>query len=183
MSASSCLWSAGSSPRGRGKRDVRTRQMPAVRLIPARAGKTRQATKRAQPSRAHPRAGGENTVHEAVNGLLQGSSPRGRGKHSANPVEDARAGLIPARAGKTPKVVSRYSSRAAHPRAGGENRRPPPFHREKSGSSPRGRGKHHGPARHRRITRLIPARAGKTTHQSRRTGTHPAHPRAGGENG
>ena len=49
-----------SSPRGRGKRSLAGDLDERVRLIPARAGKTRERpTRRAVPT-AHPRAGGEN---------------------------------------------------------------------------------------------------------------------------
>ena len=111
-----------------------------------------------------------------------GSSPRGRGKLDALARVGAGDGLIPARAGKTVGLRYAFRSAQAHPRAGGENRRPPPFHRGKSGSSPRGRGKHLI-LRLSHIHRgLIPARAGKTAVAAIRADATPAHPRAGGEN-
>ena len=50
-----------------------------------------------------------------------GSSPRGRGKPLDVAREAVRGRLIPARAGKTPSVISLDSTGPAHPRAGGEN--------------------------------------------------------------
>ena len=50
----------GSSPRGRGKLTGGWAETMEVRLIPARAGKTRRSTTPRAPSEAHPRAGGEN---------------------------------------------------------------------------------------------------------------------------
>ncbi len=92
----------GSSPRGRGKPELTMEDATALGLIPARAGKTRQATKRALPSRAHPRAGGENTRADTRSPCAAGSSPRGRGKHRCFFGGGLTIGLIPARAGKTP---------------------------------------------------------------------------------
>ena len=50
----------GSSPRWRGKRSPRIRSRTRSRLIPALAGKTPTSPRPLRPSRAHPRAGGEN---------------------------------------------------------------------------------------------------------------------------
>ena len=77
------------------------RKMPAVRLIPARAGKTPNSRWTARRSRAHPRAGGENLPTVNAWPTASGSSPRGRGKQQADDFNLLRQGLIPARAGKT----------------------------------------------------------------------------------
>ena len=50
----------GSSPRVRGKRSRGRGIRRSRRLIPARAGKTRDVCLRLYPARAHPRACGEN---------------------------------------------------------------------------------------------------------------------------
>ena len=111
-----------------------------------------------------------------------GSSPRGRGKQGP-PYEVRRGvGLIPARAGKTRLQRRSYVWRGAHPRAGGENENVGVTPRAVVGSSPRGRGK---PTPMRWVpspTRLIPARAGKTTPERTHHAPYRAHPRAGGEN-
>ncbi|EFW09851.1 hypothetical protein HMPREF9005_1175 [Actinomyces sp. oral taxon 178 str. F0338] len=91
-------------------------------------------------------------------------------------------GLIPARAGKTSAPRNSPSKTRAHPRACGENTRPPASLLRSPGSSPRVRGKPRIYPGRRARPRLIPARAGKTVvgrGVSRKDG---AHPRACGEN-
>ena len=92
---------AGSSPRGRGKPDEGTLCVVSVRLIPARAGKTSGGRTIPGVPGSHPRAGGENTAMQSLNGSIPGSSPRGRGKRHFICVGQAVGRLIPARAGKT----------------------------------------------------------------------------------
>ena len=90
-------------------------------LIPARAGKTGQPVADLIISMAHPRAGGENWTADAKPSHSGGSSPRGRGKPCGWVQVGPGVGLIPARAGKTPKPCRVYTRVSAHPRAGGEN--------------------------------------------------------------
>ena len=172
----------GSSPRVRGKpgAHIRTRHRP--RLIPARAGKTSCCGVGCFPLTAHPRACGENTMATPSVAMATGSSPRVRGKPLPGSRLCGRAGLIPARAGKTgPRAPAAHGSRA-HPRACGENspwsrRRPSP-----RGSSPRVRGKPGGPGDGAGHLGLIPARAGKTSLPEPEFMPLVAHPRACGEN-
>ena len=91
----------GSSPRVRGKLGDLVVGDPAYRLIPARAGKTMFAALTARRLWAHPRACGENFTLTVQTRRPVGSSPRVRGKHQARNHVLERAGLIPARAGKT----------------------------------------------------------------------------------
>ncbi|ERH32731.1 hypothetical protein HMPREF1550_00919 [Actinomyces sp. oral taxon 877 str. F0543] len=91
-------------------------------------------------------------------------------------------GLIPARAGKTPRAGPPASAPPAHPRACGENDFDRLAEAAGNGSSPRVRGKHREQVRQRRRRRLIPARAGKTMGCFSFGGTVGAHPRACGEN-
>ena len=72
----------GSSPRGRGKRPDSDAAPPRGRLIPARAGKTKNARRPCQGRWAHPRAGGENSGDWWTIPIGRVSSPRGRGKLS-----------------------------------------------------------------------------------------------------
>ena len=174
--------SAGSSPRGRGKRRGRQAGRRRRRLIPARAGKTWGWLLRARPPRAHPRAGGENPAVCVSTIPTDGSSPRGRGKHGNRLQHPNRGGLIPARAGKTRSVASMSTVRPAHPRAGGENIQTAVQAVADFGSSPRGRGKPSGRAESTPTSRLIPARAGKTSKEPPTFWKPRAHPRAGGEN-
>ena len=152
----------GSSPRVRGKRLPRPRQQVRRGLIPARAGKTRTAARRARPSGAHPRACGENEFGFVLADKEAGSSPRVRGKPERNPEMRNVNGLIPARAGKTSTS--------------------PTPHRSPSGSSPRVRGKPSWGSTAAPSSRLIPARAGKTGTTPMALAHLRAHPRACGEN-
>ena len=131
----------GSSPRGRGKRAGRARSCLAGRLIPARAGKTVCILCARCRGWAHPRAGGENTCGLARADIVEGSSPRGRGKHAALLEGHVAVRLIPARAGKTEVKREHREYPKAHPRAGGENDGRGGSNGGSEGSSPRGRGK------------------------------------------
>ena len=176
------LRGGGSSPRVRGKRAPGALQGRSVRLIPARAGKTRLRAGEAVRLPAHPRACGENRNFPEYRPKRLGSSPRVRGKRPDLVSGEVGARLIPARAGKTRSGVAVRSSSSAHPRACGENWSTASRRSTASGSSPRVRGKRLQAAPHRSDAGLIPARAGKTSISA--TG-HPclwAHPRACGEN-
>ena len=111
-----------------------------------------------------------------------GSSPRGRGKLDPKEIPVEIPGLIPARAGKTPRTGWAWTVTWAHPRAGGENIVASTCASPNKGSSPRGRGKRTPEYQRRCIHRLIPARAGKTTGELFSLAKIRAHPRAGGEN-
>ena len=173
---------SGSSPRGRGKLTTPAGQDIGLRLIPARAGKTRPGKSSGAWPPAHPRAGGENNAQSVAAATGKDSSPRGRGKRDRRHCRPGRNRLIPARAGKTTRRARSGTHQQAHPRAGGENCEEVQGAVGQRGSSPRGRGK---PCiRHRRAgrQRLIPARAGKTKGRLPYAAVRQAHPRAGGEN-
>ena len=192
----------GSSPRGRGKRQIDTPASRRRGLIPARAGKTCRCRHPHRAAPAHPRAGGENPGAWWLPVVAGGSSPRGRGKPSvsgdghflsgssprgrgklANAVPGASGKrLIPARAGKTGPRAGQRSREAAHPRAGGENALAAVGVEPAEGSSPRGRGKQTVWRAGKHRVRLIPARAGKTRPSFGPNLPLRAHPRAGGEN-
>ena len=70
----------------------------------------------------------------------------------------------------------------AHPRAGGENAMSDGQISADEGSSPRGRGKRMVRRVSVTVSRLIPARAGKTKAAAMDAREAQAHPRAGGEN-
>ena len=173
---------SGSSPRGRGKHLAACVLRGRQRLIPARAGKTVFNASEATNGPAHPRAGGENNGRSCRITNCYGSSPRGRGKPRRHNARSAPFGLIPARAGKTPRDGLRCADAQAHPRAGGENQLIDEIVRSDQGSSPRGRGKPLTAIVPRGTTGLIPARAGKTMTIGMSPSSTRAHPRAGGEN-
>ena len=175
-------WSwSGSSPRGRGKRRGIPARAGGRRLIPARAGKTLSQPLRARRRTAHPRAGGENAAHALAEIYARGSSPRGRGKLDHLGGGCGVVGLIPARAGKTPRRPSARPRAPAHPRAGGENWLAGEEWALEAGSSPRGRGKQCRCRAWSFLPRLIPARAGKTSTEASCWRGTTAHPRAFGE--
>ena len=91
----------GSSPLTRGKLRVVYATCLASGLIPAHAGKTRQAIAQLNAAGAHPRSRGENSNNATATGRLTGSSPLTRGKHAATTAAHSERGLIPAHAGKT----------------------------------------------------------------------------------
>ena len=74
----------GSSPRMRGKLPTGLRVRRGGRLIPAHAGKTREAIFERGYPRAHPRACGENRIQNNALDIVLGSSPRMRGKPIAS---------------------------------------------------------------------------------------------------
>ena len=172
----------GSSPRVRGKHPRIPDHGGTGRLIPARAGKTQQWPSTSAPSRAHPRACGENFLYRRRGWCRWGSSPRVRGKRLLSRRRIACPGLIPARAGKTGPTPGRNSPSRAHPRACGENALSSSVGAPVSGSSPRVRGKRGGDGEDAGLRGLIPARAGKTSARPRPTPPARAHPRACGEN-
>ncbi|EFW09826.1 hypothetical protein HMPREF9005_1185 [Actinomyces sp. oral taxon 178 str. F0338] len=152
----------GSSPRVRGKLPDDLGRVKLCRLIPARAGKTLHPGGRLPGRAAHPRACGENSRTVDHDGDPDGSSPRVRGKPHPPARGRAPPRLIPARAGKTRARGPGARARAAHPRACGENTWCATWRAGPSGSSPRVRGKRYESRTARALTRLIPARAGKT---------------------
>ena len=154
--------SRGSSPRVRGKPVPGFRVLLRRGLIPARAGKTPCCSSRARPWTAHPRACGENAQSHYRRFKEFGSSPRLRGKLGTASIRGSAGGLIPARAGKTPRRLPRPAHPPAHPRACGENHWINESHCALLGSSPRVRGKHVLAHPGRQVLGLIPARAGKT---------------------
>ena len=172
----------GSSPRVRGKRHGFPPHPREAGLIPARAGKTGGPRLGERRVGAHPRACGENWGFAAVTNPAVGSSPRVRGKPMYKWRAHCNAGLIPARAGKTPLPCRPGCSPPAHPRACGENSGCSLYRYTPFGSSPRVRGKPPVQDLLNQGGRLIPARAGKTATREKVPSRLAAHPRACGEN-
>ena len=131
----------GSSPRVRGKHLVHCAPHAHARLIPACAGKTRSRGFPPPSRPAHPRVCGENKATDPIQGALEGSSPRVRGKRVGRLGRARHSGLIPACAGKTRSSKSPTRGTSAHPRVCGENLPPPTRGTGIRGSSPRVRGK------------------------------------------
>ena len=152
----------GSSPRMRGKPRGRGRRPVNQRFIPAHAGKTCSGFRGQQRLPVHPRACGENRAVRDDRVLRGGSSPRMRGKPAP------------------PRAVPHCA--LVHPRACGENVRGACAWWAARGSSPRMRGKLIMAPLLRRRARFIPAHAGKTPRDNARPQGVGVHPRACGEN-
>ena len=113
--------SAGSSPLTQGKRTERTERFSRSGLIPAHAGKTDEGCDCEADCRAHPRSRGENEQASALYNMGSGSSPLTRGKQTQISLQVFTGRLIPAHAGKTPKMAAYIAPSTAHPRSRGEN--------------------------------------------------------------
>ena len=172
----------GSSPLTRGKRVIIVVAVGYGRLIPAHAGKTRGCLGVRGRGRAHPRSRGENNQRPVLHLPCRGSSPLTRGKRIGNHHLNARAGLIPAHAGKTRLHYTSGTMYRAHPRSRGENLVTTGSYDGNLGSSPLTRGKPFRGCRCYYARGLIPAHAGKTTRTCARFPPPWAHPRSRGEN-
>ena len=172
----------GSSPLTRGKRMARAPHQAQSGLIPAHAGKTTRHTPSQSRPGAHPRSRGENGASPARPADEGGSSPLTRGKQCGAFVDETRAGLIPAHAGKTRNRIPTCRYPRAHPRSRGENLEPFNDDTHGGGSSPLTRGKPHAAWRAGTTFGLIPAHAGKTAPSTSSPWAGWAHPRSRGEN-
>ena len=173
---------AGSSPLTRGKQPSQRSRCTAMRLIPAHAGKTLAVPLVETIQRAHPRSRGENHCRLDVDISIGGSSPLTRGKRPLIGLFWPVSRLIPAHAGKTSSSQAGGPRCRAHPRSRGENVRKRSNGIYTLGSSPLTRGKRFNVGAGLRITRLIPAHAGKTLVGEAASEDGGAHPRSRGEN-
>ena len=151
------------------------------RLIPARAGNTRNLPPRAGSTAAHPRSRGEHVRRCPGFGRGRGSSPLARGTQDSDAWIRGAIRLIPARAGNTVRGTGSIWGLAAHPRSRGEHARDRVEIEGSLGSSPLARGTHRVARRAITVGRLIPARAGNTDRTALRAAYMAAHPRSRGE--
>ena len=173
---------SGTSPRARGKRVFPHPGSPALRNIPACAGKTPSCKSWGRPSSEHPRARGENARSPCCALSGTGTSPRTRGKQSGKPILSPTHGNIPAHAGKTEGEHGLVLKGEEHPRARGENLGRCSCVVRHQGTSPRTRGKLLTVLRAGAWARNIPAHAGKTQVGLSCAFGVGEHPRARGEN-
>ena len=157
----------GSSPLTRGK--PRSLGLSSTRsgLIPAHAGKTAASQCTHCAIRAHPRSRGENVFKSGADQMKAGSSPLTRGKPRPPKGSRSKPGLIPAHAGKTTACPAARPAGRAHPRSRGENIPGRTGDDSGPGSSPLTRGKPLDGRCLQRLLGLIPAHAGKTSHDFR----------------
>ena len=151
---------SGSSPLAWGLRALPERLEPATRIIPARAGFTSCPRRGPRRREDHPRSRGVYPrLKDHINDR-EGSSPLARGLLAVKRSLGELLGIIPARAGFTPRTAR---GTVVEP-----------------GSSPLARGLHLGRLEQRGQARIIPARAGFTDRHDRRGGGLGDHPRSRG---
>ena len=133
--------SAGLSPRGRGKRSRRRPEKAVGGSIPAWAGETRYKTSTIDGRTVYPRVGGGNFAAADHIGVVEGLSPRGRGKRCLSLAAARCSGSIPAWAGETTFPSISAILGMVYPRVGGGNLVSIDLNPNVRGLSPRGRGK------------------------------------------
>ena len=152
----------GSSPRMRGKPKADAGDVETRRIIPAHAGQTRFHSHPEPFPPDHPRACGANSRFLLFISSSSGSSPRMRGKLSAELESLRTERIIPAHAGQTRPARRTTPKETDHPRACGANDHDNDVAALDGGSSPRMRGKRRPGIRRPRHRRIIPAHAGQT---------------------
>ena len=152
---------SGSSPLTRGKQQHVRGFDAGPGLIPTHAGKTAARARFRRRTRAHPHSRGENFASVLMLRSTVGASPLTQGKRHD---------------------PDHHSASTVLPRSHGENKQLLVAAASQRGSSPLTRGKLLCGYARRRLSRLIPAHAGKTRPHSRRCSWDAAHPRSRGEN-
>ena len=131
---------AGSSPLARGLPVDDNTLRRAFRIIPARAGFTKDKALRGAQNRDHPRSRGVYVDIWATTADGFGSSPLARGLRWRALRSRLRSGIIPARAGFTSTNILQDASLQDHPRSRGVYSVPASSDEWNEGSSPLARG-------------------------------------------
>ena len=152
--------------------------MPGI--IPARAGFTRVRPPGPCGMQDHPRSRGVYSSSGTAANRRLGSSPLARGLPIPTRPHGPVPGIIPARAGFTPRGPGGDPRRPDHPRSRGVYPRAHVDRSRPSGSSPLARGLHRGKVIGAYTMRIIPARAGFTSHNDWTPPKGPDHPRSRG---
>ena len=178
-----CAWAMKVYPRvGGGNRFERALPDLPKGLSPRGRGKLFLPVGENVFGQVYPRVGGGNSV--AICGVVAiiGLSPRGRGKRGGHRRITAGGGSIPAWAGETVSCSLRECRIQVYPRVGGGNRCMLWRRQQKSGLSPRGRGKQLRLYPARRVAGSIPAWAGETRRACLGGRPSAVYPRVGGGN-
>ena len=130
----------GSSPLARGLRVTRVTVRRLDRIIPARAGFTGTPSTCPPTGTDHPRSRGVYARDTLTAYLDAGSSPLARGLRQPGDGRGGRSGIIPARAGFTPRTETPVWSAEDHPRSRGVYFAFRHCARSSAGSSPLARG-------------------------------------------
>ena len=155
----------GRSPRARGNPAPARSTSRCRRPIPAGAGKPWRRSAARALERADPRGRGETLRARQTTSRPPGRSPRARGNHTYVMEWIARAGPIPAGAGKPGRRARRGLGAGADPRGRGETPSPSSDHPRSYGRSPRARGNLQQRGSLGRLAGPIPAGAGKPVRQ------------------
>ena len=155
----------GSSPLARGLRRGPVQGVHGVRIIPARAGFTRNHCPVGALRTDHPRSRGVYPSSRMYGAIHGGSSPLARGLHVHPRRPAARVGIIPARAGFTRAAGAAPAGGGDHPRSRGVYLIRSIIDLFVPGSSPLARGLRKYEIPFGRFRRIIPARAGFTRHR------------------
>ena len=135
------IWRFGSPPQVRGKLAEYILSEGDSRITPAGAGKTPKLYTITKTPPDHPRRCGENPVRTIAQSCPSGSPPQVRGKLQTTAMRTAGAGITPAGAGKTSRLLHDARHGEDHPRRCGENGLPSRLYPHFAGSPPRMRGK------------------------------------------
>ena len=171
---------SGSSPLARGLPAVDPCDEPPVRIIPARAGFTRDPSREDVGPPDHPRSRGVYCRACRRVRVRTGSSPLARGLPAEHFDISAATGIIPARAGFTFVLQSSSVHEQDHPRSRGVYASLAAAACALAGSSPLARGLHGPRGTRSPTTRIIPARAGFTRPMTALICVGPDHPRSRG---
>ena len=170
----------GSSPLARGLLPRTVRGPGAQRIIPARAGFTPRASSTGKPKSDHHRSRGVYSPDSVMTLIVCGSSPLARGLRHVGSGRLHVGGIIPARAGFTPRRWRRRRRGPDHPRSRGVYARAFLPASPRAGSSPLARGLHGLAVEVDAALRIIPARAGFTPPRRARRVRAQDHPRSRG---
>jgi len=150
-------------------------------IIPAHAGSTQLRSVQVDADTDHPRSRGEHAPAPPADPGSQGSSPLTRGAQAGDEVFGFAAGIIPAHAGSTIRMILPRVLWRDHPRSRGEHTVYVPDGTRYGGSSPLTRGAPGISSRHAINKGIIPAHAGSTIRRATVGITSPDHPRSRGE--
>ena len=170
----------GSSPLARGLRTQVPDRGLESRIIPARAGFTKDPRTRTPQTPDHPRSRGVYDGSIAAGNAWQGSSPLARGLLLRSNLDGGDRRIIPARAGFTWRGRTSPAGAGDHPRSRGVYTTPMVSASLSMGSSPLARGLQRDGRPGAMSLRIIPARAGFTQPTSRSRPPGSDHPRSRG---
>ncbi len=109
----------GSSPLARGRQRLTLDENDRGRIIPARAGSTRELSGAAAPLADHPRSRGVDASEKCVGRPIMGSSPLALGRRLPRTRASRKPRIIPARAGSTIRLRDFSHRLTDHPRSRG----------------------------------------------------------------